>query len=69
MVENFGRSYELGLASVHYLKHFPLRLPSMTPMALGMLSKKRMSLLPTKIKHLDQLKAILKRAKELEAAQ
>ncbi len=69
MVEQFGRSFELGLASRHYLKHFPLRLPSMTPMGMGMLSRKRMSLLPKRIKHLDQLKAILKRAKELEAVQ
>jgi heterodisulfide reductase subunit C len=69
MVEEFGRSFELGLASRHYLKHFPLRLPSMTPMGMGMLSKKRMSLLPKRIKNLDQLKAILKRAKELEAVQ
>ena len=69
MVEEFGRSFELGLASRHYLKHFPLRLPSMTPMGMGMLSRKRMSLLPKRIKHLDQLKAILKRAKELEAVQ
>ena len=69
MVEGYGRSFELGLASMHYLKHFPLRLPSLTPMALGLLTRKRMSLLPKKIKHLDQLKAILKRAKELEAEQ
>ena len=34
MVEEFGRSFELGLASWHYLKHFPLRLPSMMPMGL-----------------------------------
>jgi heterodisulfide reductase subunit C len=67
MVENSGRSFELGLASVHYLKHFPLRLPSMTPMAVGMLTKKRMTLLPKRIKQLPQLKAILNRAKELEA--
>ena len=26
MVEEYGRSFELGLASRHYLKHFPLRL-------------------------------------------
>ncbi|HTP02419.1 MAG TPA: 4Fe-4S dicluster domain-containing protein [Anaerolineales bacterium] len=69
MVENNGRSFELGLASIHYLKHFPLRLPSMTPMALGLLTKKRMSVTPTRIKQLPQLKAILKRAKELEAQQ
>lgn len=69
MVENNGRSFELGLASIHYLKHFPLRLPSLTPMALGMLTRKRMSLVPARIKQVPQLKAILKRAKELEAQQ
>jgi heterodisulfide reductase subunit C len=69
MVENNGRSFELGLASIHYLKHFPLRLPSLTPMAFGMLTRKRMALVPTRIKQLPQLKAILKRAKELEAQQ
>jgi len=69
MVEEFGRSFEIGLASIHYLKHFPLRLANMTPMGMGMLSKKRMSLLPKRIKNMDQLNAILKRAKELEAVQ
>jgi heterodisulfide reductase subunit C len=67
MVEEFGRSYELGLATRHYLKHFPLRLPSMAPMGIGMLSKQRMSITPTRIKGISQLKAILKRAKEVEA--
>ena len=69
MVENNGRSFELGLASVHYLKHFPLRLPGMTPMAVGLLTRGRMALLPKRIKALSQLKAILKRAQELEAQQ
>jgi len=66
MVEEYGRSFELGLASQHYLKHFPLRLPSMLPMGMGMLSKKRMNLTPKRIKNIKQLKAILKRATELE---
>lgn len=66
MVESYGRSYELGLATRHYLKHFPLRLPGMAPMGLGMLSKKRMNLTPNKIEGIDQLKTILARAKELE---
>jgi heterodisulfide reductase subunit C len=69
MVEGYGRSYEMGLASLHYIKHFALRLPSMAPMAIGMLSRRRMSLSPNRIKNLRQLKAILKRAKELEATQ
>ncbi len=68
MVEEFGRSFELGLATRHYLKHFPLRLPNMAPMGVGMLSKQRMSMIPKRIKGMAQLKAILKRAKEVEAA-
>ena len=67
MVEEYGRSYEFGLASRHYLKHFPLRLPNMTPMGFGMLMKERMTVTPKRIKNMKQLKAILKRAKELEA--
>jgi heterodisulfide reductase subunit C len=66
-VEEYGRSFEIGLATRHYLKHFPLRLPSMAPMGLGMLSKKRMSLIPKRIENISQLKTILNRAKELEA--
>lgn len=66
MVENYGRSFELGLATRHYLKHFPLRLPSMAPMGIGMLSKRRMDLTPHKIDGINQLKNILARAKELE---
>jgi heterodisulfide reductase subunit C len=66
MVETYGRSYELGLASRHYLKHFPLRLPSMTPMGFGMLTKGRLDIKPHRIKQMKQLKAILSSAKKLE---
>ena len=70
-IEHYGRSFEIGLAGVHNLKHAKLaaRLPNMAPMAIGMLTKKGMSPLPPKrIKGMNQLKKILKRAKELEAA-
>jgi heterodisulfide reductase subunit C len=68
LVENYGRSFEIGLAGFHNVKHFITRLPSMTPMAIGMLTKKGMSVVPPKrIKGMDQLKKILARAKELEA--
>jgi len=66
MVEEYGRGFEFGLATRHYLKHFPLRLPSMAPMGLGLISKQRMTIAPTRIKGIKQLKAILKRAKEIE---
>jgi heterodisulfide reductase subunit C len=66
MVETYGRSYEFGLATRHYLKHFPMRLPSMAPMGLGMLTKKRMDITPKRIEGMEQLSAILDRAKTLE---
>lgn len=66
MVESFGRSFELGLASRHYLRHFPLRLPGMMPMGLGMVMKGRMKLMSKKIRQMEQLKAILERANQLE---
>lgn len=66
MVETYGRSYEFGLATRHYLKHFPLRLPGMAPMGLGMLSKQRMDITPKSIQRIDQLTAILDKAKQLE---
>lgn len=69
MVENFGRGFEIGLAGLHNIKHFITRLPNMTPMAVGMLTKKGMSPLPPKrIQGMNQLKKILQRAKELEAS-
>lgn len=67
MVEEYGRSFEFGLATRHYIKHFPLRLPSMAPMGFGMLTKQRMSMTPKRIKGINQLKTILKKAKEVEA--
>src|SRR5512143_1888360 len=66
MVENYGRSFELGLATRHYLRHYPLRLPGMVPMSLGLLTRKRLNIRPTRIKKMDQLTAILDTAKQLE---
>ena len=65
-VENNGRSFELGLATRHYLRHQPLRLIGSATFGLEMLSKGRLDLTPQKIEGLDQLKAILKKAKELD---
>ncbi len=65
MVENYGRSFEFGLATRHYLKHFPLRMPSAASMGIDMLSKKRMTIKPKRIAGMDQLDAILSRAKQL----
>ena len=66
-VENDGRSFEFGLATRQYLSHQPLSLMRRASMGLGMLSKRRIDLTPTRIDNLGQLQAILARAKELEA--
>lgn len=66
-VENYGRSFELGLATIYLLTHHPLGIVKMVPMGLGMMIKGRMNLVPQHIKGIEQLKAILRAAKELEA--
>jgi heterodisulfide reductase subunit C len=67
-VENFGRSFELGLAGMHMVRHNPFGVFKIAGMGVGMVTKGRMAFTPTRIKGLDQLKAILNKAKELEAA-
>lgn len=69
MMENYGRSFELGLATRYHLTHKPLRKVNLGSFGMGMLSKDRLALRPEKIKGIDQLQAILTKAKELEAAQ
>lgn len=65
-VENFGRSFELGIAAIYNLRYHPLDMPKMVPMGLGMMRKRRMDLTPKRIKDVAGLKAILAKAKELE---
>ncbi|GIK54718.1 MAG: heterodisulfide reductase [Chloroflexi bacterium] len=66
-VENYGRSFEFGLATRHFLRHRPTGLRDTAQMGLGLLTKGRMDLMPQRIEWLSQLQAILNRAKELEA--
>ncbi len=68
MVENYGRSFEFGLATRQYLKHQPLKALSRAQMGLGMLTKGRLDLTPHKIDNIDQLRAILEKANEMEAS-
>lgn len=67
MVENYGRSFELGLATRYHLRHHPLGAVKMAGFGLGMLRRGRMDLTPTKIKDLNGLKAILAKAKKMGA--
>lgn len=67
-VETYGRSFEVGLATRYHLTHQPLKKVSLGSFALGMLSKDRLAITPERIEGIDQLRAILNKAKELEAA-
>lgn len=64
-VENYGRSFEFGLATRYHLAHHPLDMVKMAPLGLGMWRKGRMDLTPKKIKNINQLKVILEKAKQL----
>lgn len=66
-VEKYGRSFELGLATRYHLSHSPLKKIGQGPLALGMFFKDRLKMTPSKIRNIAQLKAILKKAKALEA--
>jgi len=68
MVEKYGRSFELGLASRFYLFRKPLAMLKMGPMGLSMFTRGRMSLVPTRIRQLDQLRAIIAKAREIGGA-
>jgi heterodisulfide reductase subunit C len=65
-VEDYGRSFELGLATRNFLQNNPRDLMRMASMGWGMLSRQRIDLSPHRIDNLEQLQSILARAKEIE---
>lgn len=65
LLDKYGRSFEFGLASRYYLFNKPMSMLKMGPLGLSMFTKGRMSLVPTKIRQLNQLQAIIAKAKEL----
>ena len=66
-VDNFGRAFELGLMSTHMIRHNPFGVFKIADMGVGMVTKGRIGFTPKRIKGLDGLRAILAKAKELEA--
>lgn len=67
-VESYGRSFEVGLATRYHLSHHPLDVMKMAQLGLGMLRRGRIDLTPNRIKGIDQLKAILAKAKQIGEA-
>ena len=66
-VDKYGRSFEFGLATGYHLLKRPVSMMKMGPMGLQMFTRGRMALLPTKIRQVEQLQAIINKAKEKSA--
>ena len=66
-VDKYGRSFEFGLATGYHLLHRPLSIMKMGAMGVQMFARGRMALLPTKIRQIGQLQAIIKKARELQS--
>ena len=69
-VENYGRSFEFGVATRYHLRHHPLdAIRIASTIGLDMFRKGRLELTPKRIKGIEQLDAILAKAKELGGKQ
>jgi heterodisulfide reductase subunit C len=65
LLDKYGRSFEVGIALKYLLLKKPFSLLRMGPMGMGMMARGRMSVFPTKIKNIDQLQAIIQKARQL----
>lgn len=68
LVEKYGRSFEFGLASRYYFFNKPMSLFKMGGMGFSMFTRGRIQLTPNKIRQVDQLQAIINKAKEIGGA-
>lgn len=67
-VEQYGRSFEFGLATRYHLSHKPLGSTiGKSTMGLQMMQKGRLSMTPERIENMGQLTAILNAAKQIAA--
>jgi heterodisulfide reductase subunit C len=63
-VYRYGRNYELGLGLRYFLKSDFVKLFTNTGFALTMFRRGRLGLLPSKIKRVNQVRAIIERANQ-----
>ena len=68
-VEQYGRSFELGLATRYHLIHHPLSMVGKGLMGFELMRKGRLNLTPERIQNMPQLTAILTEAKRIAAEQ
>ena len=66
-IRHYGRNWELWLGMKYYLTTRPTRLlsPSLQRFALDMFRRKRLAVLPTQIKHIGELRAIIDKAQAM----
>jgi len=64
-IDRNGRSFEFGLATRYYLSRRPAALLGLGPLGLQMFRHGRMTLKPSRIREIDQLRAMLDKAREL----
>jgi heterodisulfide reductase subunit C len=67
-VDKYGRAFEFGLASRYHLLSRPIAAMKMGGLGLSMFKRGRMALTPTKIRQIEQLQAIINKAKEIGGA-
>jgi len=65
-VYHYGRNFEMGLAIRYFLKADPAKLMANAAFGLDMMKRGRIAITPTKIKKVDQVRAIIDKARELE---
>jgi len=68
LVEKYGRAYEVGIALFYLGMKKPMAALRAGPMGVSMFLKGRMALLPQRIQRIDQLQAIIRKARELGGA-
>jgi heterodisulfide reductase subunit C len=63
-IQRYGRNWELWLGIKYYLTTSPRKLlsPDLARFALGMLRRKRLALRPTRIRGIDEVRAIIAKA-------
>lgn len=65
LVEKYGRAYEVGIALFYLGMKKPMAALRAGPMGVSMFLKGRMALLPQRIGKIEQLQAIIRKAREL----
>lgn len=68
-IEQYGRSFEFGLATRYHLRYHPMRTMRQSGVGFKMLRNGRLSPTPDQIKDMPQLTAILNEAKRIAEAE